>query len=110
VRACVGGWGALSCPAETAHARSRRIVSGLFPQVPLSHPVLFKKTIVVASEGQTARRHVLEYLGHIPFRRMPSYGMLRRVALLRTDVSKELSASIIKVTRIAELGTTFSYG
>jgi hypothetical protein len=33
-------------------------------------------------------------------------GMLRRVALVRTDVSDELSASIIRVTRIGELGTT----
>jgi hypothetical protein len=31
--------------------------------------------------------------------------MLRRVALVRTDVSEELSASIIRVTRIVELGT-----
>jgi hypothetical protein len=31
--------------------------------------------------------------------------MLRRVALRRTNVSKEHSASIIKVTRISELGT-----
>jgi hypothetical protein len=31
--------------------------------------------------------------------------MLRRVALIRTDVSEELSASIIRVTRIGELGT-----
>jgi hypothetical protein len=31
--------------------------------------------------------------------------MLRRVALVRTDVSEELSVSIIKVTRIGELGT-----
>jgi hypothetical protein len=31
--------------------------------------------------------------------------MLRRVALVRTDVSEELSASFIKVTRIDELGT-----
>jgi hypothetical protein len=31
--------------------------------------------------------------------------MLRRVALVRTDVSEELSASIIMVTRIGELGT-----
>jgi hypothetical protein len=30
--------------------------------------------------------------------------MLRRVALVRTDVSGELSASIIRVTRIGELG------
>jgi hypothetical protein len=40
------------------------------------------------------------------FRRMVSYGMLRRVALVRTDVSEELSASFIRVTRIDELGTT----
>jgi hypothetical protein len=32
-------------------------------------------------------------------------GMLRRVALVRTDVSEELNASIIRVTRIGELGT-----
>jgi hypothetical protein len=31
--------------------------------------------------------------------------MLRRVALVRTDVSEELSATFIKVTRIGELGT-----
>jgi hypothetical protein len=35
-----------------------------------------------------------------------SSGMLRRVALVRTDVSEELSASFIRVTRIGELGTT----
>jgi hypothetical protein len=32
--------------------------------------------------------------------------MLRRVALVRTDVSEEPSASFIRVTRIGELGTT----
>jgi hypothetical protein len=31
--------------------------------------------------------------------------MLRRVALVRTDVSEERSASFIRVTRIGELGT-----
>jgi hypothetical protein len=40
--------------------------------------------------------------------RMPSSGMLRRVTLVRTYVSEELSASIIRVTRIGELGTTCS--
>jgi hypothetical protein len=33
------------------------------------------------------------------------FWMLRHVALARTDVSEELSASIIRVTRIGELGT-----
>jgi hypothetical protein len=37
---------------------------------------------------------------------MASSGLLRRVALVRTDVSEELSASFIRVTRIGELGTT----
>jgi hypothetical protein len=37
---------------------------------------------------------------------MVSSGMLRRVALVRTDVSEALSASFIRVTRIGELGTT----
>jgi hypothetical protein len=36
---------------------------------------------------------------------MVSSGMLRRVVLVRTDVSEELSASFIRVTRIGELGT-----
>jgi hypothetical protein len=34
--------------------------------------------------------------------------MLRRVALVRTDVSDELSASFIRVTRIGELWTTLA--
>jgi hypothetical protein len=38
--------------------------------------------------------------------RMASSGMLHRVALVITDVSEELSASFIRVTRIGELGTT----
>jgi hypothetical protein len=36
---------------------------------------------------------------------MVSSGILRRVALVRTDVSEELSASFIRATRISELGT-----
>jgi hypothetical protein len=37
---------------------------------------------------------------------MASSGMLSCVALVRTDVSEELSASLIRVTGIGELGTT----
>jgi hypothetical protein len=40
--------------------------------------------------------------------RMPSSGMLRHVALVITDVSEEPSTSIIRVTRIGELGTTLA--
>jgi hypothetical protein len=39
---------------------------------------------------------------------MASSGMLRRVALVRTDVSEELSISFSRVTRIGELGTTLA--
>jgi hypothetical protein len=36
---------------------------------------------------------------------MVSFRILRRVALVRADVSEELGASIIRETRIGELGT-----
>jgi hypothetical protein len=39
---------------------------------------------------------------------MPSSGMLRHVAPVITEVSEELSTSIIRVTRIGELGTTLA--
>jgi hypothetical protein len=41
-------------------------------------------------------------------RRMPSSGMCRSVALVRTDDSEELIASIIRPTRIGEIGTTLA--
>jgi hypothetical protein len=37
---------------------------------------------------------------------MASSAMLRRVARAKSDVSEELSASFIRVTRIGKLGTT----
>jgi hypothetical protein len=39
---------------------------------------------------------------------MASSEMLNRVSLVRTDVSEELSASFIRVTRIGELETTLA--
>jgi hypothetical protein len=39
---------------------------------------------------------------------MAASGLLRRVALVITDVSEEHRASFISMTRIVELGTTFA--
>jgi hypothetical protein len=39
---------------------------------------------------------------------MASSWMLRRVAHVGTDISEELGASIIRVTRIGELGTSLA--
>jgi hypothetical protein len=39
---------------------------------------------------------------------MPSSRLLHRVAFVKTDVSEEPSASIIRVTRIGELGKTLA--
>jgi hypothetical protein len=39
---------------------------------------------------------------------MASSGMLRRVALVRTDVSEELSASVIRAIRVCKPGTTLA--
>jgi hypothetical protein len=49
--------------------------------------------------------HILS-VKHSILRRMPSSWMLRLVAIVRTDVSGECIASIIKVTRIIELRKT----
>jgi hypothetical protein len=39
---------------------------------------------------------------------MPSYGMLRHLVFVRTDVSEERSVSIIRMTGVGELGTTLA--
>jgi hypothetical protein len=52
--------------------------------------------------------HVCLALYHFFSWRMVSSGVLRRAALVRTDVSEEPSASFIRVTRIGELGTTLA--
>jgi hypothetical protein len=50
---------------------------------------------------------VTQPLTEMSTRKVVSSGMLRRVAFVRTDVSKESSASI-RVTRIGQLGTTLA--
>jgi hypothetical protein len=62
--------------------------------------------IILGREPSSEKRTGFVFLD-IQFR-MVSSGMLRRVTLVRTDVSKEISASFIRVTRIGELETTLA--
>jgi uncharacterized membrane protein YGL010W len=55
--------------------------------------------------GNMFYRNVCSHTDYIPLCKMASSVMLCRVALVKTDVSEELSASFIRVTRIGELGT-----
>jgi hypothetical protein len=52
--------------------------------------------------------YILHYCVKVIFLRMVSSVMLRRVPLVRTDVSEDISASIIRVTRIGEVVTTLA--
>jgi hypothetical protein len=63
-----------------------------------------EKREMVASAGRKPRL-LEDHRSKKQVRRMPSSRMLRHVALVRTDISEELSASIIRVTRISKLGT-----
>jgi hypothetical protein len=54
------------------------------------------------------KTHFVPHRKHITSRRMVSSGMLRRVTLVRADVSEEPSATFTRVTRICELGTTLA--
>jgi hypothetical protein len=53
----------------------------------------------------SARKQILQQLSAW---RMPSSGMLRYVALVRTDISEEHCNSVIRVTRMSEPGTTLA--
>jgi hypothetical protein len=57
---------------------------------------------------KSARKNYTLQCGQLWNRRMASSAMLRRVALVRTNVSEKLSASIIRVTRIDEIRTTLA--
>jgi hypothetical protein len=67
-----------------------------------------KSSRQLTSGMQNSRPHGGIYLFRNPLRvwSMPSSGMLRRVALVRTDVLEKRIASIIRLTRIGKLRTT----
>jgi hypothetical protein len=55
-----------------------------------------RRTLAVTSNRSKLRTNM----------KMVSSGLVRRVALVRTDVSEVLSASFLRETKIGELGTT----
>jgi hypothetical protein len=63
------------------------------------HPVHLKRHV-----GGHCNRLII--INNVHQCRMPSSGMLHHMALIRTDVSEERISSIIKVTRVDEIGTT----
>jgi hypothetical protein len=77
--------------------------------VPLRHPstlVRVHRQTYKGSQPPSATSSVFDYRDQSLWR-MASSGMLRRVDLVRTDVSEELRASIIRVT-IGELERTLA--
>jgi hypothetical protein len=65
--------------------------------------VIFSSMLLQACGGHSSASPV-----ELHHWRIVSSGMLHRVALVRTDVSEESSASFIRVARIGELGTTLA--
>jgi hypothetical protein len=87
-------------------------VSNTFREPPSVSPVLpvvrVSKAISITDRG--GRQNEMLRIPHCSYdsRTRFSCGMLRRLALVRTEVSEELSASFIRVTRLGELGTTLA--
>jgi hypothetical protein len=71
------------------------------------HTFLYREAFVSSHTHTHTHTNMAFQKRHI-MRRIASSGMLRRVALVRTDVSEQLSASFIRVTRIGELRTTLA--
>jgi hypothetical protein len=120
-RRCARYWWALNGDVNAPTREGHATLTALIDPKNLRHVVPERST---SWEPQPERKHVWGWwqIRHVPppggnFEekvdieehgrwRMASSGMLRRVAYVRTDVSEELSASLIWVTRIGELGTT----
>jgi hypothetical protein len=72
------------------------------------------RDIFISHRVQTdSKEHPMRARGNAAWDQFPAdervYRMLRRVAHLRNDVSKERITSIIRVTRIGELVTTLAH-
>jgi hypothetical protein len=69
-------------------------------------PILRRREVIARHLTDSFRTKQEIYMKHK--KRMASSEMLRLVALVRTDVKEERSASFKRVTRIGEIGTTLS--
>jgi hypothetical protein len=84
-------------------------LSGQYGVLNISHPSPFPVTeIALPFFFCKLYKPLLFQLNSVFLWRMPSSGMLRRVALVRTDFSEERIASIMGVIRIGELETTLA--
>jgi hypothetical protein len=66
--------------------------------------VVHRETLNIAS-GALWYTGVAPIAGHVYLLKFGVFWDVMRVAIVRTDVSEELSTSIIRMTRIVELGT-----
>jgi hypothetical protein len=100
----------------------RLLVTANVPSSPI-HVILMKETLnssetsvlTTATRRSISEDAILQAVfmmvtspKNTSLKRMPSYGMLCRVAFVRTRVSEKHSASIIRVTRNGELRTTLA--
>jgi hypothetical protein len=101
----------LSCYRQlviASHTRTKEIAYRRFMFHNIQLLKYFRKLKIILSEISKLTNIILVRLRFSRrwLWRMVSSGMLRRVALVKTDVSEEPGASFIRVTRIGELGTT----
>jgi hypothetical protein len=94
-------WSRLQRPNEPSRAQPSRAEVAQHT----THQTLFKRKMLICKLAKIPPRPTVIISME---RRMLSHRMLHHVALVRTEVSEELSASIIRVTRIGELGTALA--
>jgi hypothetical protein len=94
------------CRAHTAPHKCQRITTSHSQQTPFSL-VIYRHFGVTDKLSIRQNIKAKLFISSEPASFLSS-AMLRRVAHVRSDVSEELSASFIRVTRIGELGTTLA--